>query len=51
MVGPCISFVATLSWIAVGEDNLNSLWLYGQTFQASFEFFFEKLLSICLVYG
>jgi hypothetical protein len=25
MVGPCISFVATLGWIVVGQNNSSSL--------------------------
>jgi hypothetical protein len=32
MVGPCITIVATVVWIALSKDNSNSLWLYGQIF-------------------
>jgi hypothetical protein len=51
MIGPRILFVATLGWIVVGKNNLSSLWLYGQIFQASFEFLFENLLSVRVMYG
>jgi hypothetical protein len=32
MVGPCITIVATVVWIALSKDNSNSLWPYGQIF-------------------
>jgi hypothetical protein len=51
MVGPWISFVATFSWIAIGQNNSSSLWFYGQVFEASIKFIFEKLLLVPLVYG
>jgi hypothetical protein len=30
MVGPWISFVATLGWIDIGHNNSSSLWFYDQ---------------------
>ncbi len=32
MFGLAIPFVATLGWIAIGQNGLSSLWLYGQVF-------------------
>jgi hypothetical protein len=50
MVGPHIMFVATIAWIVVNQDDSSSLWPYGQIFKALFEFVFEKLLLVRLVY-
>jgi hypothetical protein len=51
MVGPHITFVANVAWIVIGIDGSCSLWLYDQIFKALFEFLFEELLLVFLVYA
>jgi hypothetical protein len=50
MVGPTISFVATLGLITIGQNGLSSLWLYGQIFWTLFKFLVKKIFLVPLVY-
>jgi hypothetical protein len=47
MIGPSISFVASLDWIAIGEHSLNPLWHHGEIF---FKLHLNSVLQVHAMY-